>query len=118
MSVKRVVLLAGIDLVLAVYFIGRKVSEPNLSLVNGSYANSCCAAVLLKDGHGHFGTGQFTYKLYRMKFGLTAYLPGSLTRQGVQASNEETALIFLGHDGSRGFRTAVDGQEYEFVRSQ
>ena len=53
-----------------------------------------------------------------MKFGLTAYLPGTLTEQGIKPSDDETALLFRDKDGSRGFHTVIGGKgrEYAFVR--
>lgn len=116
MVISKIALLVGIVLVLLVYAAGRFFGKPDIGLVNGFYENPCCNVFRLSDGQLTYGNSHLPYKLTWMKFGLTAYFSGSVTRDVIEPSSSEVALVFIGRDGKQGFRTLVDNQEYLFSR--
>lgn len=49
-----------------------------------------------------------------MKFGLTGYVNGRFTREGMRDSAEETAISFSGEGERRVLSLPVDGREQTF----
>lgn len=97
------------------FFIHTRISKPDESLVNGTYTSACCQTVVMSNGKIKYGDDLSTYRLLNMKFGLTAYVPGSLGQRGLQKQPGEAALIFSENDRSA-FKTVIDGREQIFVK--
>jgi alpha-D-ribose 1-methylphosphonate 5-triphosphate synthase subunit PhnI len=54
-------------------YCGTRPHNPAVSSVNGSYKNSCCNDLVLRDGLMITENDRVPFQLERMKFGLTAY---------------------------------------------
>jgi hypothetical protein len=100
------------------FFVYAKITAPNANVVNGIYYNECCGDVILRDGKLLYKSTFYKYDLENMKFGLTAFVPGKFTEQGIESSPDETAFLFDSKDGKRGFKTIVRGREYSFLKTR
>lgn len=98
-----------------VFFVYTRMNKPDESLVNGTYTSACCQTVVMSNGKIKYGDDLSTYRLLNMKFGLTAYVPGSLGQRGLQKQPGEAALIFSQSDRGA-FKAVIDGREQVFVR--
>lgn len=112
----RIFLLAGICFVVVAFFLYTRMNKPDESLVNGTYTSSCCETVVMSNGKIKYGNDLSTYRLLTMKFGLTAYVPGSLSSRGLQKQPGEAALIFSSQNGKSVFKAVIDGRDQVFVK--
>ena len=110
--------LSAVCLILAVtaFVIYKRAGAPKLDAVDGTYYNGCCGNIVLRDGSLFYKGGRYPYDLESMKFGLTAYVRGSFTEQGIRPSGGDASLIFFSSKGQCGFETAVRGFERSFAR--
>jgi hypothetical protein len=113
----RILTALGCALVVAVLVIHARLTAPDKSSVNGTYYNACCGDVAMRDGKLFYKKAVYSYDLENMKFGLTAYVDGKFTEEGIKPSPDKTAFLFI-ESGSRGFRTVVHGREYSFLRAK
>jgi hypothetical protein len=118
LSTHEKLLALGLALTVALFVVYVRATAPDQSVVNGTYFNECCGVVVLRDGKLFYKKAIYKYDLENMKFGLTAYVPGKFTEQGVVSSSDETALSFFANGGKRGFETMVSGREYSFLKAR
>jgi hypothetical protein len=91
-----------------------KLQAPDKNIADGVYRNECCSDIIIKDGHISQRDKTFDFKLLNMKFGLTGYVSGRFTREGMQESDQETAITFLTEGGRRALSLPIDQHEYTF----
>jgi len=110
-------MLLALAAAMAIFFIYVKVTAPAQSAMNGTYYNSCCGDVVLRDGVLLYKGIRHEYDLENMKFGLTAYVQGDFTEQGIAPSSEPTPFIFFTKDGRYAFKAVIHGREYAFLQA-
>jgi len=98
------------------FFVYTRMRKPDESLVNGTYTSACCETIVMSNGKIKYGDDLSTYRLLTMKFGLTAYVPGSLSSRGLQKQPGEAALIFSSQNDKSAFKAVIDGREQVFVK--
>jgi hypothetical protein len=108
--------LLALGIVVMAFFVYTTARKPSESIVNGTYFNPCCKPIILKDGQVNYGSLSSTYRIERMKFGLTAYVKGSLDGNDNSSDPDNTVLLFSSKTDSE-FRAVVNGQEYVFTRN-
>lgn len=113
---KRVQLILAIILLVALaLFVLHAISRrPNKDSVDGVYKNECCSPITIRDGRLSYRSATVDMKLLNMKFGLTGYVDGQFTSQGVRASQEATAITFSDQQGRRALTLPIDRQEHTF----
>src|SRR4051812_18984652 len=85
---KKVQLILAIILAVSVcvFFLYTRSTAPNRDSVDGVYRNECCSDIIIRGGHVFYGSTALDMKLLNMKFGLTGYVDGQFTSQGIRAS--------------------------------
>jgi hypothetical protein len=123
-TTRKLVLLAFLVAV-GIWLFYKRSLAPDVSAVNGTYYNACCGDVVLRDGTLFYKKASYKYDLELLKFGLTAYVHGRFTTQGVESSTDGTVFLFVDNDsGRRGFSTSVGepgfpdapGRDYSFAK--
>ncbi|MEE3625858.1 MULTISPECIES: hypothetical protein [Nitrospirillum] len=105
----------GLALLVALIYFVKRSGQPSPAFVNGTYSSVCCGSIVLADGTIRRGGDVSTYRLERMKFGLTAYMDATLTRDGLRASPDGASLVFEERNGRWTFATVVDHEYAEFT---
>ena len=98
------------------FFIYTKTTAPSSNVVDGVYRNECCPDITIKDEHIAQGNGTLVLRTRNMKFGLTGYVNGRFTNDGVQSSDEVTAITFFNRNGKFALSLPIAGRNYTFTR--
>ena len=107
--------LAAILITLACgFFLYSRLNAPNNNSVDGVYRNECCADIAIQGGLLSQGGTTIKMKLLNMKFGLTGYVDGEFTSQGIRASQEPTAISFSNEGGRRTLSLPIDRKDHTF----
>ena len=96
------------------FFIYTRVTAPRKDVADGIYRNGCCGDITIKDGHISYGNKTLVLEIRDMKFGLTGYVNGQFSVEGVRESNEATAISLFNEGGKRALSLPVDGHQYTF----
>src|SRR6266481_7113907 len=94
------------------FFIYTRVTAPGNDVADGIYRNGCCGDIAIKDGHISYGNKTLVLKIRNMKFGLTGYVNGQFSAEGMRESNEATAISLFNEDGKHALSLPVDGRQY------
>jgi hypothetical protein len=113
---KKVQLVLAIILIALIcgFFIYTRSTVPSKNSVDGIYRNDCCSDIVIKGGRLSQGETALNMKLLNMKFGLTGYVDGQFTSQGIRASQEPTAITFTYEGGKRTLSLPIDRQDHMF----
>lgn len=95
------------------YFYTRS-NQPATGIVNGVYHNECCVNITIDNQHIYQNGKSSTIKLRNMKFGLTGYVGGQFTKDGLQDSNEETAIAFQKEGNRWVLSVPIDRHDHVF----
>jgi hypothetical protein len=117
---KKVQLVLAIILIALIcgFFIYTRSMAPKKDAVDGVYRNGCCSDIVVQNGRVSYGSAALDMKLLNMKFGLTGYVDGQFTSQGIQAASEPTAITFADQGGKRTLSLPIDRQDRIFERAE
>lgn len=96
------------------FFVFTRLNSPNIDRVDGTYQNKCCSDIVIRHGQIHYGSSAINMKLMNMKFGLTGYVDGEFTSQGIRSSKEPTAVTFSNSGGKAILSLPIDRQDRTF----
>ena len=110
----QIVLAAILIALICGFFIYTKVTAPRKDVADGIYRNACCSDIAIKDGHISYGNKTLIFTIRDMKFGLTGYVNGQFSVEGMRQSSEATAISLFDEGGKRALSLPVDGHQYTF----
>ncbi len=96
------------------FFIYTRFNIPREGIADGVYRNGCCRDIAIKGEHISQGSKTLALKVLNMKFGLTGYVNGRFTSEGMQESDEATAISFFNEGGKRALTLPIDRRDYTF----
>ena len=117
---RKVQMVLAVILVVAacVFFIHTRFTAPNKGVVDGIYRNGCCGDIVIMKERISQGSKTLPLEIRNMKFGLTGYVNGRFTYEGMRVSNEKTAIIFFSEGGKRALTLPIDGRDYTFKSAE
>ena len=96
------------------FFFYTSAHQPAIGKVNRVYHNDCCADISIDNLEIHQSRKSATFRLRNMKFGLTGYVRGQFTKDGLQESNAETAIAFQKEGDRWVLSLPIDRHDYIF----
>jgi hypothetical protein len=110
----QLVLAAILVVAICIFFLYSKANAPRKDSVDGVYRSECCRDIIIRDGRVSYGTDVVDMKLLNMKFGLTGYVDGKFTSQGIRATKEPTEIDFSSQGQKRTLSLLIDQQDHTF----
>jgi hypothetical protein len=109
-----------IGVLLCIFFVWTRLNQPKVQTVNGVYKNECCSDIILKNGRIYYGSQSLTFRLARMKYGITGYVKADFLPHSLRPAADQngTAISFFNHGADRLIVLPVGDKEYTFKRVQ
>ena len=99
---------------IAIFFMTTRSRAPDVRSVYGTYHNDCCHDIIISGSSISYGASSVPLRLSDMKFGLTGYVRGRFTREGITPAGEETTLSFSGDAEKSTISLPIEGRDYTF----